>query len=174
MRQKVTRQPAIKANERQMRGGRRRRTRDGAATTRKSSWSFFLGGADPLCSWAQMAKHRTYCDDGSASLVMATGGGREGGDPAAFVVVAPPCVVVSAPVVVVIAHPPSPFPYVAKCLSPDLCWLLCWNFSRVCGPKGPQISKTSQDLARPNGAHVRQDVTRPQLASNKKMNTHLP
>ena len=41
--------------------------------------------------------------------------------------------------------------------------------SRLCGPKGPQISKTTQDLARPNGAPVRQGVTRPQLTLAGKM-----
>ncbi len=51
---------------------------------------------------------------------------RRGGDPAAFVVVAAPRVVVSASVVVVVvvivvAHRPSLFPYLAKCLLPDLC-----------------------------------------------------
>jgi hypothetical protein len=104
-----------------MRGGRRRRTRGGAATSRKGEWSFFLGEADPLCPWALMAIHRAYCNDGSGPLVMATGGGGGGGDPAAYVIVAAPRVVVSAPVVVVVAHRPSPFPYVAECLSPDLC-----------------------------------------------------
>ncbi len=88
---------------------------------RKGMWSFFLREADPLCPRGLMAIHRAYCEDGSASLVMATGGGGGGGDPAAFVVVAAPCVVVSAHVLVVIAHPPSPFPYVVECLSPDLC-----------------------------------------------------
>jgi len=120
-RQKVTQQPAIKANERRMRGGRRRRTRGGTATTRKGTWSFFLGEADPLCPRALMAIHRAYCDDRSGPLVMATGGGGGGGDSAAFVVVAAPRVVVSAPAIVIVAHRPSPFPYVAECLSPDLC-----------------------------------------------------
>ncbi len=121
MRQKVTRQPAIEANERRMRGGRRRQTRGGAATTRKGTLSFFLGEADPLCPRALMAIHRAYCNDGSGPLVMATGGGGGGGDPAAFVVVATPRVIVSAPVVVIVAHRPSPFPYVAECFLPDLC-----------------------------------------------------
>jgi hypothetical protein len=119
--QKVTRQPAIKANERRIRGGRRRRTRGGAAATRKGTWSFILGEMDPLCPRALMAIHMAYCDYGSGPLVMATGGGGGGGDPAAFVVVAAPHVVVSAPVIVVVTHRPSPFPYVAECLSPDLC-----------------------------------------------------
>ncbi len=88
---------------------------------RKGTGSFFLGEADPLCPRALMAIHRAYCDDRSSPLVMATGGGGGGGDPAACVVVAAPCVVVSAPVVVVVAHHPSPFPYVAECLLPDLC-----------------------------------------------------
>ncbi len=58
-------------------------------------------------------------------LVRPTGDGdgrmRRGGDPTAFVVVAAPRVVVSAPVIVVVAHRPSPFPYVTKCLLPDRC-----------------------------------------------------
>ncbi len=120
-RQKVMQQPAIEANERQMRGGRRRRTRGNTATTRKGTWSFFLGEADPLCPRALMAIHRAYCDDGSGPLVMATRGGGGGDDPAAFVVVAAPCTVVSAPVVIVVAHRSSPFPYVTECLLPDLC-----------------------------------------------------
>ncbi len=78
-RQKVTQQPAIKANERRMRGGRRRWTNGGVATTRKGAWSFVLGEADPLCPRALMVIHSAYCDDGSASLVMATGGDGEEG-----------------------------------------------------------------------------------------------
>ncbi len=89
--------------------------------TRKGTWSFFLREVDPLCPRALMAIHRAYCVDGSGPLVMATGGGRGGSDPAAFIVVAAPRVVVSAPVIVVVAHRLSPFPYIAKCLSPDLC-----------------------------------------------------
>jgi hypothetical protein len=114
-------QPAIKANERQMRGGKRRRTRGGATTTRKGTWSFFLGEADPLCPRALMAIHRAYCNDGFGPLVMATGGGGGGGDPAAFVVVAAPRIVVSVSVIVAVAHRPFPFPNVAECLLPDLC-----------------------------------------------------
>ena len=68
-----------------------------------------------------MAIHRAYCDDGSGPLVMATGGCGGGGDPTAFVVVAAPRIVAFAHVVVIVAHRPSPFPYVAECLSPDLC-----------------------------------------------------
>jgi hypothetical protein len=63
------------ANERR----KHRQTRGGAATTRKGTWSFFLGEADPLCPRALMAIHRAYCDDGSGPLVMATGGGGGGG-----------------------------------------------------------------------------------------------
>jgi hypothetical protein len=105
------------ANERR----KRRRTRGCAVTTRKGTWSFFLGEADLLCPRALMAIHRAYCEYGSGPLVMAMGGGGGGGDPAAFVVVAAPRVVVSAPVVVVVAHRPSPFPYATECLLPDRC-----------------------------------------------------
>ncbi len=91
------------------------------ATSRKGTWSFFLGEADRLCPRALMVIHRAYWDNGFGPLVMATRGGGGGGDPTAFVVVAAPRVVVSSPVVIVVAHHPPPFPYVAKCLLPDLC-----------------------------------------------------